>query len=90
MERLQAFQTAARKGGFVEMDESADRGVLWLKRNAPDTTQETHQLMCIDSLRNNATVFWMTVLGKVTSKTFHGVPALQEWFELTPEAIVQR
>jgi hypothetical protein len=90
MERLQAFQTAARKGGFVEIDESADRGVLWLKKNAPDMTKETHQLMCIDSLRNNATVFWMTVLGKVNSKTFHGVPALQEWFELRPETIVQQ
>jgi hypothetical protein len=90
MDGLQAFQTAARKGGFVEMNESADRGVLWLKRNALDTTQETHQLMCIDSLRNNATIFWMTMLGKINSKTFHGVPALQEWFELTPETFVQR
>ena len=89
MERLQAFQTAARKGCFVEMDELADRGVLWLKKNAPDTTKETHQLMCIDSLRNNATVFWMTDPGKVNSKTFHGVPALQEWFESTPETIVR-
>jgi hypothetical protein len=90
MERLQAFQTAAHQGGFVEMNESADRGVLWLKKKAPKTTRETHQLMCIDSLANNVTVFWMTIPGEVNSKTFRGVPALQEWFELGPETIVQR
>jgi hypothetical protein len=90
MEKLQAFQTAAHQGGFVEMNESADRGVLWLKKTAPKTTRETHQLMCIDSLTNNVTVFWMTLPGEVNSKTFRGVPALQEWFGLGPETIVQR
>jgi hypothetical protein len=90
MERLQAFQTTAHQRGFVEMNESADRGVLWLKKKAPATTRETYQLMCIDSLTNNVTVFWMTIPGEVNSKTFRGVPALQEWFELGPETIVQR
>jgi hypothetical protein len=90
MESLQAFQTAAHQGGFVEMNQSADRGVLWLKKKAPATTRETHQLMCIDSLTNNVTVFWMTLPGEVSSKTFRGVPALQEWFELGPETSVQR
>jgi hypothetical protein len=46
--------------------------------------------MCIDSLTNSVTVYWMTVPGKVNSKTFRGVPALQEWFELRPETVVQR
>jgi hypothetical protein len=46
--------------------------------------------MCIDSLTNSATVYWMTVPGRVNSKTFRGVPALQEWFHLKLETIVQR
>jgi hypothetical protein len=90
MERLQAFQTAAHQGGFVEMNESADSGVLWLKKKAPETARETHQLMCIDSRTNNVTVFWTTLPGEVNSKTFRGVSALQEWFELGPETMVQR
>jgi hypothetical protein len=90
MERLQAFQTAARKGGFVEVNESEEGTVLWLRKTPPDTIRDTHQRMCIDSLTNSVTVYWMTVPGKVNSKTFRGVPALQEWFELRPETIVQR
>jgi hypothetical protein len=90
MEELQEFQTAAHQGGFVEMSQSADRGVLWLKKRAPETARETHQLMCIDSRTNNVTVFWTTLPGEVNSKSFRGVPALQEWFELGPETIVQR
>jgi hypothetical protein len=46
--------------------------------------------MCIDSLTNSVTVYWMSLPGKVNSKTFRGVPALQEWFELRPEVILQR
>jgi hypothetical protein len=90
MEKLQAFQIAAHQGGFVEMNESADRDVLWLKKKAPDTARETHQLMCIDGLTNRVTVFWTTLPGEVNSKTFRGVPALQQWFELRSETIVQR
>jgi hypothetical protein len=90
MEKLQAFQTAARQGGFVEVNESAEGTVLWLRKKTPDTVRETHQRMCIDSLTNSVTVYWMTVPGKVSSKTFRGVPALQEWFELTPEIVLQR
>jgi hypothetical protein len=46
--------------------------------------------MCIDSVTNSVTVYWMAIPGKVSSKTFRGVPALQEWCELRPEIIVQR
>jgi hypothetical protein len=87
---LQAFQTAARQCGFIEVNESDEGSVLWLRKTAPDTARETHQRMCIDSLTNSATVYWMTVPGKVNSKTFRGVPALQEWFQLKLETIVQR
>jgi len=90
MERLQAFQTAAREGGFVVMNESEQETVLWLRKSAPDTARETHQRMCIDSLTNSVTVYWMAVPGKVNSKTFRAVPALQEWFKLGPGTIVQR
>ena len=90
MERLQTFQTAARKSGFVEVNESGGGTVLWLRRKAPDTARETHQRMCIDRLTNSATVYWMTDPGDLKSKTFRDVPALQEWFESTLEMIGQR
>jgi hypothetical protein len=32
MHKLQAFQTAARRGGFVEVNESAEGTVLWLRK----------------------------------------------------------
>jgi hypothetical protein len=90
MERLHEFQTAAHKRGFVEVGEPEGGPILWLKKKAPDMVRETHQLICIDGLRNSATVYWMTVPGGVNSKTFRGVSALQEWFERRPEKIVQR
>jgi hypothetical protein len=89
MIRLQAFQTAAREGGFVKVSESEEGNVLWLMKSATDTITETHQRMCIDSLTNSVTVYWMTAPGKVTSKTFRAVLALQEWIKLTPENIMQ-
>jgi len=62
MERLQAFQTAAHEGGFVEVNEAAEGTVLWLRKKAPDTARETHQRMCIDSLTNSATVYWLSLI----------------------------
>jgi hypothetical protein len=90
MERLPAFQTAARKGGFVEVNGCAEGTVRWLRKNAPDIVTKTPQLMCIDTATNNATIHWMTVPGEVNSKTFRGVAALQEWLQLRGETIVQR
>jgi len=90
MEKLQAFQTAARQGGFVAVNESAEGTGLWFRKKTPDMARETHQRMGIDSLTNSVTVYWMTVPGKVSSKTFRGVPALQEWFERRPEIVLQR
>jgi hypothetical protein len=87
---LQAFQTAAREGGFVKAGESGEGNVLWLKKSAPHSVRETHQRMCIDSLTNSVTVYWMTAPGKVNSKTFRAVPDLQEWFRLSPVQVVQR
>jgi hypothetical protein len=90
MVRLQAFQTAAREGGFVKVSESREGNVLWFRKCTVDMSTQTHQRMCIDSLTNSVTVYWMTAPGKVNSKTFRAVPALQEWFKLTPETMVQR
>lgn len=90
MQKLQSFRTAAREAGFVEVSESAQGTVLWLTKNTPATTTEMPQRMCIDSLTNSVTVYWMTVPGEISSRTFRGVPALQEWFELRPETIAPR
>jgi hypothetical protein len=90
MLKLQAFQTAARNVGFVEVNETAEGTVLWLRRSKPDIAREMHQRMCIDSLTNSATVYWMISPGKVNSKTFRGVPALQAWLDIIPKTISQR
>ena len=85
MERLQAFQAVARERGFVELNESEDGTVLWLVKDAQGATSEVHQRMCIDSITDSVTIFWMTAPGRLKSKTFRGVPALLEWLELKLE-----
>ena len=84
MEKLQALQAAAREGGFVQVEESEEGTVLWLRKEKSDTATKTHQRMCIDSMSNILTVYWMTAVGKVDSKTFRNVPSLREWFALHP------
>ena len=92
MQGLQAFQTAAREGGFVDVAESEQETVLWLKKSSPDSVREAHQRMCIDSFTNSVTVYWIAVPDKINSKTFRAVPALQEWLKLIlqTQTIVQR
>jgi hypothetical protein len=90
MQALQGFQTVARERGFTEVNEIVGGNVLWLRKDTPHTRRETHQRMCIDSLTNSVTVYWMTVPGKLNSKTFRVVAALQEWFELEPEIVMER
>jgi hypothetical protein len=82
MEKLQAFQTAAREGGFVQVEECDEGTVLWLRKKTSDAATNTHQRICIDSQSNILTVYWMTALGKIESKTFRNVLSLQEWFAL--------
>lgn len=84
MDTLQAFQAAAHKGGFVESEGSEDGTVLWLRRQAQDGLTKTHQRICLDSITNSATVYWMSSLGKVDSKTFRTAAGLQEWFASVP------
>lgn len=85
MERLQELQTVARHGGFVEVNDYPGGTVLWLRKNASDAIGNAYQLMCIDSLTNSATIYWISVPNIVRSKTFRGFRSLQEWFELDPE-----
>jgi hypothetical protein len=84
MEKMQALQAAARQGGFVQVEESGEGTVLWLRKETADAATKTHQRICIDSMSNSLTVYWMTAPGKVDSKTFRNAPSLQEWFALQP------
>jgi hypothetical protein len=90
MMNAEAFQTAAREGGFVAEIGSMEGTVQWLRRIPPQMARDTHQRMCIDTVTNSVTVYWVGVPGKLNSKTFRDVPALQEWFQLEPGPIVQR
>jgi hypothetical protein len=49
MEKLQAFQAAAREGGFVAVEECDEGTVLWLRKETSDAGTKTHQRICIDS-----------------------------------------
>jgi hypothetical protein len=84
MKELQAFQAAARECGFVDVEECGEGTVLWLRKETQDAATKTHKRICIDSETNSLTVYWMTALGKIVSKTFRSVSSLQEWFALHP------
>jgi hypothetical protein len=80
MEKLKAFQDAARSNGYVDVEETDDGTVLWLKK----PTADAEDRMCMDSLTNSVTVFWATIPWKINSKTFRIVSELQQWFIQTP------
>jgi hypothetical protein len=79
MEKLTEFQDAARKHGFVDVEETEDGTVLWLRR----ATVSAEDRLCIDSTSNSATVFWATIPWQINSKTFKAVSALEDWFTST-------
>ena len=76
MEKLKAFQDAARKNGFVDAEETEDGTVLWLRK----PTASAEDRLCIDSVTNSATVFWATIPWKINSRTFRFVSELEAWF----------
>jgi hypothetical protein len=80
MEKLQAFQAAAHKGGFVDVQETDDGTVLWLRK----PTADAEDRICIDSMTNSATVFWATIPWKINSKTFRQATELEAWIMLRP------
>jgi hypothetical protein len=83
MEKLQAFQAAAREGGFVVIEESEESGVLWLKKQ----TANAEDRICLDSLTNSATVYWATIPWKINSKTFRDASGLREWILARPAVL---
>jgi hypothetical protein len=76
---IHEFQVAARKCGFVEVDEYGDGTVLWFEKATIDAATDRRQRMCIDCLTNSATVYWTNVKEKINSKTFRSVTTFQEW-----------
>jgi hypothetical protein len=52
--------------------------VLWLRKEMPEVTR-THQRICIDSAANILTVYWMTALGTINSKSFRTASGQEEW-----------
>ncbi|HMD33015.1 MAG TPA: hypothetical protein VKG84_13965 [Candidatus Acidoferrales bacterium] len=84
MTKLQAFQDAARERGFVDVEESDEGTILWLRKETPDPATQTHQRICINSAANNLTVYWMNAAGKVDSKMFRDLPSLRMWFASQP------
>ena len=90
MMNLEAFQSAAREGGFVAEIGIGEGTVQWLRKIPPHMARDTHQRMCIDTMTSSATVYWVGVPGKLNSKTFRNVSALKEWFQLEPRPFEQR
>jgi hypothetical protein len=90
MMNLQAFQIAATEGGFVAESGVGEETVQWLKKIPPHMARNTHQRMCIDTLTSSVTVYWVGVPGKLNSKTFRTVAALQEWVQLEPQTVEER
>ena len=84
MKKLLDFQAAAREGGFVEVEESEEGTVLWLRKEAPDPATNTHRRICINSRANTMTLYWMISPGKIDSKTFLNAPSLQAWLAARP------
>ena len=87
---VEAFQSAAREGGFVAEIGMGEGTVQWLRKIPPHMARDTHQRMCIDTMTSSVTVYWVGVPGELNSRTFRNVSALKEWFQLEPRPIEQR
>lgn len=83
MDKLKAFQDVARKNGFVDVEETEDGTVLWLRR----PTADAEDRLCIDSVTNSSTVFWATIPWQINSKTFRVASALEQWFASTSKQV---
>jgi hypothetical protein len=90
MVNLEAFQSAAREGGFVAEIGIGEGTVQWLRKIPSSMARDSHQRMCIDTMTSSVTVYWVGVPGKLNSKTFRNVSALQEWFQVEQQPIEQR
>ena len=79
MARLRDFQIAAHENGLIDVRELDDGTVLWLRKKNPDPETGTHRRMCVDSLTNSVTIYWMTAIGETSSKTFRTAESLKQW-----------
>ncbi|MGB8323869.1 MAG: hypothetical protein WCE52_13000 [Candidatus Acidiferrum sp.] len=79
MARLCDFKIAAHENGFIDVRELYDGTVLWLRKKNPDPETATHRRMCVDSVTNSVTIYWMTAIGETRSKTFRTAESLKEW-----------
>src|SRR5271165_4845529 len=70
MFRLQEFKATAHMSGFADEIKCDEGAVLWLKRKIPDAATSMCERMCIDSLTNSATVYWISTNGNMDSKVF--------------------
>jgi hypothetical protein len=84
MERLQAFQLAARADGFIQASEVESGTAVWFRNNLPDVGTNFHKRLCLDGLTNSATIYWETAGAQLASKTFRTALSLQEWVGLHP------
>ncbi len=84
MERLRAFHIAACGDGFVEVNESQEANVVWLRNALPDVGTNFHKRLCLDGITNSATVYWQTVADQCNSKTFRTVSSMEEWLQSHP------
>jgi hypothetical protein len=81
MRNHQKFLLVAQECGFVEVNESMDGTVLWLRKKTPDIDGETDQCMCIDTMTESATIYWMTLPKTLNFKSFRAVAAMKEWIK---------
>jgi len=58
MMNLEAFQIAAREGGFVADIGMGEATVQWLRKIPPPMARNTHLRMCIDTMTSSVTVYW--------------------------------
>src|ERR1700751_4530622 len=79
MDKLQEFQVAARRDGFVEVPDGDDANVAWFRNELPDRNTNVHKRLCIDSLSSCATVYWETDGAKLNSLTFRTVSSMKAW-----------
>jgi len=86
MNRLRRFLDAAQESGFVNVRESQNDTIRWLKRETSDAKSKTHHRICMDALTVSATVYWMDSQGNVASKSFRKPLEFREWlaFETAP------
>jgi len=74
-ERTEGISRYRSQQGFVDVEETDEGTVLWLRR----PTADAEDRLCIDSVAKSATVFWATIPWKINSKTLRTAYNLEKW-----------